>query len=115
MKTTLEQWRMFKAVVENGGFAGASKAVYKSQSSVHHAVHKLEQQLGVKLLQIVGRRTQLTDIGEVLLARGDQLLDLASDIEHHAQDLKGQKLNNVSILPPKVPHIAMVANSKHTN
>ena len=30
-KATLEQWRMFKAVVDHGGFAGASAAVHKSQ------------------------------------------------------------------------------------
>ena len=42
-RSTLEQWRMFKAVAEHGGFHQAAEVVYKSQSTVHHAVHKLEQ------------------------------------------------------------------------
>ena len=38
LKSTLEQWRMFKAVVDAGGFNQAAAEVHKSQSSVHHAV-----------------------------------------------------------------------------
>ncbi|HCA76548.1 MAG TPA: LysR family transcriptional regulator, partial [Alteromonas sp.] len=37
LKATLEQWRMFKAVVEAGGFNQAAEQVHKSQSSIHHA------------------------------------------------------------------------------
>ena len=45
LKATLEQWRMFKAVVDAGGFNQAAQLVHKSQSSVHHAVQKLETAL----------------------------------------------------------------------
>ena len=58
-KATLEQWRMFKAVVDHGGFAGASAAVHKSQSTVHHAVQKLEAALQIKLLEVKGRKAFL--------------------------------------------------------
>jgi len=47
LKSTLEQWRMFKAVVDAGGFNQAAALVHKSQSSVHHAVQKLENAIGV--------------------------------------------------------------------
>ena len=43
LRITLEQWRMFLAVVEHGGFNQASEAVFKSQSSIHHAVKKIEE------------------------------------------------------------------------
>ncbi|WP_315982943.1 LysR family transcriptional regulator [Aliamphritea spongicola] len=46
MRVTLEQWRMLKAVVDHGGFAHAAAAVHKSQSSINHAIHKMEDQLG---------------------------------------------------------------------
>ena len=49
LKSTLEQWRMFKAVVDAGGFSQAAAEVHKSQSSVHHAVQKLENAIGVTL------------------------------------------------------------------
>ncbi|WP_422463157.1 MULTISPECIES: LysR family transcriptional regulator [unclassified Endozoicomonas] len=33
-KATLDQWRMLQAVVEHGGFAQASEAIFKSQSTI---------------------------------------------------------------------------------
>jgi DNA-binding transcriptional LysR family regulator len=86
-KATLEQWRMFKAVVEHGGFAGASSAVFKSQSTVHHAVQKLESALQVKLLEVKGRKAYLTENGELILRRAEFLIDEASKIESVANTL----------------------------
>ncbi len=86
-KSTLEQWRMLKAVVDQGGFAQASAAVHKSQSSINHAVHKLEQQLGVRLLEVKGRKAHLTESGELLLRRASQVLDQAEALESLADGL----------------------------
>jgi DNA-binding transcriptional LysR family regulator len=86
-KTTLEQWRMFRAVVEAGGFSQASDVVHKSQSSIHYAVHKLEETLGIKLLEVVGRKAVLTDIGATMLRRADYLLKEAQKLEKVATTL----------------------------
>ncbi len=88
-KTTLEQWRMFKAVVDSGGFNQASAAVYKSQSSIHHAVNKLEEALGIKLFEVEGRKTVLTDAGKLMLRRGQYLLEEVARIETVAESLSG--------------------------
>lgn len=80
-RSTLEQWRMFRAVVEHGGFAQAAEAIHKSQSSINHAVHKLQDQLGLQLLEVIGRKAQLTDAGELMLRRGGQLIDQAEQLE----------------------------------
>lgn len=87
MKATLEQLRMFKAVVEYGGYAQAAAAIYKSQSTISYAVHKLQDQLGVRLLEVEGRKAVLTEHGKVLLQRANQLLDLAEDLGKVAQSL----------------------------
>ncbi|MEM6301406.1 MAG: LysR family transcriptional regulator [Pseudomonadota bacterium] len=86
-KSTLEQWRMFRAVVEHGGFAQAAEATHKSQSSINHAVHKLQDQLNLKLLEVVGRKAQLTDAGALMLRRADQLLEQAVNLETIAAGL----------------------------
>lgn len=83
-KTTLEQWRMFVAVVEAGGFSQASDLVYKSQSSIHYAVHKLEESLNIKLLEVVGRKAVLTDAGATMLRRAEYLLKEAAKLEQIA-------------------------------
>lgn len=86
-KTTLEQWRMFKAVVDAGGFNQASARVHKSQSSIHNAVSNLEAALGVKLFEVSGRKVILTEVGNLMLRRGQYLLDEVSRIEDIAKTL----------------------------
>lgn len=80
-KVTLEQWRMLKAVVDHGGFAQAGEAIHKSASTINHAVHKLQDALGVQILEVRGRRAFLTLAGEALLRRAGQLLEEAQAIE----------------------------------
>jgi len=81
MRVTLEQWRMFRAVVKFGGFNQAAQSIHKSQSSIHNAVSKIENTLGVKLLVIEGRKTRLTESGELMLRRANFLLDEAAKLE----------------------------------
>ncbi len=87
LKATLEQWRMFKAVVEAGGFNQAAQVVHKSQSSIHHAVQKLEDSLGVSLFVNEGRKVKLTESGELMLRRASFLLEEAHKIEEVATSL----------------------------
>lgn len=72
---------MFKSVVHYGGFNQASEGIHKSQSSIHNAVGKIEASLGVKLFRIEGRKTLLTEAGEMMLRRVDYLLDEAARVE----------------------------------
>jgi DNA-binding transcriptional LysR family regulator len=81
LRISLEQWRMFHAVVEFGGFNQASLGVHKSQSSIHNAVRKIEDSLGVKLFSIQGRKTVLTEAGEMILRRSNYLLEEAKKVE----------------------------------
>ena len=87
LRITLEQWRMFRAVVEFGGFNQASQGVHKSQSSIHNAVGKIEAALGLKLFNIEGRKTVLTEAGEMMLRRANYLLDEAAKVEAVGQTL----------------------------
>jgi len=84
-KSTLEQWRVLRAVVDYGGFAQAAEALHRSQSSVSYAVQKLQEQLGTRLLHIVGRKAELTEAGKVLLRQSRLLLDTANELEEMAQ------------------------------
>ena len=81
LRITLEQWRMFKSVVDYGGFNQAAEGVNKSQSSIHNAVGKIEDTLGVKLFKIVGRKTVITEAGEMMLRRANYLLEEAAKVE----------------------------------
>ena len=80
-RITLAQWQMLAAVVDHGGFARAAEAIHKSPSTLNHAVHKLEDLLGVQVLEPVGRQVRLTEAGEMLLRRARQLLEGAEALE----------------------------------
>ncbi|WP_126454983.1 LysR family transcriptional regulator [Sulfuriflexus mobilis] len=87
-RVSLEQWRALQAVVDNGGFAQAAKALHRSQSSVSYTVAKLQEQLGIAVLRIEGRKAILTDEGQVLLRRARQLVQEAVELEQFADSLE---------------------------
>jgi len=86
-KSTLEQWQVLQAIVECGGYAQAAEALHRSQSSVSYMVAKLQEQLGVELLEIDGRRARLTKTGEALLRKARELLGASFQLEQLAQSL----------------------------
>ncbi|HEY9031442.1 MAG TPA: LysR family transcriptional regulator [Kangiella sp.] len=83
-RISLEQWRMFIAVVDNGGFAQAGDALYKTQSTISHSIKKLENTVGKQLFEVVGRKAVLTPYGESLLAAARTLVTQADALEHDA-------------------------------
>ncbi len=88
LKTTLDQWRALQAVVDFGGYAQAAEQLYRSQSTISYAVSKLQELLGIRLLEVEGRKAQLTEAGEVLVRRSRQVLKDMVELEHLADHLK---------------------------
>jgi len=87
-KVSLDQWHAFQAVIEYGGFAQAAEHLNRSQSTVSYAVNQLQEQLGLKLLNIEGRKAVLNEAGKVLLQRSKQLIADACAIEQQAHYLE---------------------------
>lgn len=87
-KSTLEQWRILQAVVDFGGYSQAAQALNKSQSSLNHAVAKLQTQLGIQLLEVKGRKAYLTEQGTVLLRRSRHITQSISELELLANNLE---------------------------
>ncbi|GIU22334.1 LysR family transcriptional regulator [Shewanella hafniensis] len=87
-KSTLEQWRILQAVVDYGGYAQAAERLNKSQSSLNHAVAKLQHQLGIELLEVKGRKAYLTQQGEVLLRRSRHVTQAVNELEQLASNLE---------------------------
>src|SRR5581483_12068035 len=87
-RTSVEQWAVLAAVVDQGSFAEAAKALHRSQSAVSYALARLQEGVGVPLLEIEGRRAALTAHGRVLLKRARALIADAEKLELLAQTLK---------------------------
>lgn len=86
-RIALEQWRVFRTVVDADGYARAAVALHKSQSAVTYAVQKLERLLGVKAFELRGRKAVLTAAGRVLYRRAGNLLEEAAALERAAGQL----------------------------
>jgi len=86
-RTTLDQWRVLQAVVDNGGFEAAAERLNRSQSSVSYAVRQLERQLPVVVFERSGRKAELTAAGQALLTRARALVDEARGLERYAATL----------------------------
>lgn len=86
-RVTLEQWRVFQAIIEQGGYAQAAAYLHRSQSAVSYSMSRLQEQLGISLLKIEGRKALLTEQGQILLHRSRLLIDEAGEIENFARHL----------------------------
>lgn len=69
------QLRTFVALAKTGGFTTAAKEVFLSQSAVSHSVKALEQDVGCRLFDRVGKRVLLTQAGETLLVHAERVLN----------------------------------------
>ena len=69
MKPTLDSRQLlaFSALARRGSFTLAAKDLFLTQSAVSHAIKSLEDDVGCRLLDRVGRRVLLTQAGEQFL------------------------------------------------
>lgn len=66
---TLDQLRIFLAIVDTGSFAGAGRRLHRAVSVVSYGIANLEAQLGLTLFEREGtRKPVLTDAGRAVLA-----------------------------------------------
>ena len=87
MRTTLDEWEILQAVVQLGSFAAAAKRLNRSQSTISYAIARLEDQLGIKLFEIKGRKAELTECGRALLADAEPHLAGFHQLEKRAGSL----------------------------
>ena len=88
LRISLKQWKMFHAVIDSDGFFGAADSLHVTQSTISHAVAKLQEQLGVPLLALKGRKAQITEEGKILLERSRDLIRNAIELEELAENLR---------------------------
>ncbi len=80
-KTTLEQWRCLIAFAHAGTYAKAAEQLFRTPSSVHQSLRQLAERLGVELITVSGKTSQLTAQGQALLRRAERLVNEFADLE----------------------------------
>jgi DNA-binding transcriptional LysR family regulator len=78
--------RAFVAVAETCSFTVAAQRLLRSQSAVSLQIKRLEQQLGVRLLERTPRLVALTGEGELVLDQARRLLALNDELVARARE-----------------------------
>lgn len=73
------QLKTFMTIARLGNFTQAAETLGYAQSSVTNQIQQLEQELGVKLFERLGRRIALTREGEKLLPYAEQIIKLSAE------------------------------------
>lgn len=78
--------RSFCTLVEVGHFTRTAERLHMTQSGVSQHVRKLEEQLGLPLLDRQGKRFELTDAGERLYREARDIVQALSDLDLRLQE-----------------------------
>ena len=70
----LHQLRYFCAVAETGSFSRAAEQSHVAQPSLSQQIIKLEEELGARLFDRLGRSVRLTELGKTFLPRARAVL-----------------------------------------
>ncbi len=84
---TLDQLRLFLAVVDAGGFSAAARTLRRAQSAVSYGVANLERQLGTSLFDRSGRKPRLTQAGDELAAEARGVCTQVDRLRARAHDI----------------------------
>lgn len=96
----LNDLRFFAAVVENGGFSAASRALGVPKSRLSKRVALLEERLGVRLLQRTTRRFAVTEVGERFHAHCRAMLEEAQAAQDAVDELRAEPRGVVRVSCP---------------
>ncbi|MGB7438729.1 MAG: hydrogen peroxide-inducible genes activator [Candidatus Acidiferrum sp.] len=102
----LHQLRYFCAIVDTGSFSRAARQTHVSQPSLSQQIRKLEDELGARLFDRLGRSVRLTETGQTFLPHARKVLH---ELEAARGDLAQQRDSvggtlSVGVIPTVAPY-----------
>lgn len=80
----------FLAVADNGSFTAAAERLFLTQPAISKRIAQLEEQLGARLFDRIGRQVHLTEAGHALLPRARQVIRDLDDMSRAISGLSGE-------------------------
>lgn len=99
--TILSYLETYSAVVEHGSFTAAAQALGISKPVVSKQVSRLEQHLGVQLLQRTTRRLHLTQAGEIFADHARRIITEMQEAEQSVSRLQKDPRGRLRISAPE--------------
>lgn len=107
MKIDFDGIQAFVVIAELGGFNRAAEALHITQTALTRRIQKLEQYLGLKLLNRTTRRVELTTVGREFLPQARSIVqDMTSAVERlkdMSQHATGQIV--LACIPSMTTHV----------
>ncbi|HEV8674250.1 MAG TPA: selenium metabolism-associated LysR family transcriptional regulator [Methylomirabilota bacterium] len=97
------QLEAFAKVAETRSFSRAAEALRLTQSTVSEHVRLLEDEVGTRLLDRLGRETVPTRAGELLYGYAQRLLALRTDAQQALQQFLGQVSGTLTVGASTIP------------
>src|ERR1700723_1086960 len=101
------QLRYVCAIADTGNFSRAAERCQVAQPSLSQQVLKLEEELGTKLFDRLGRSIRLTEAGRAFIPRARAILEQLAAARSSAADKNADLRGNVTVgaLPTVAPHL----------
>lgn len=80
----------FLAIAETGSFSRAADTIFVSQPAISKRIAGLEDELGARLFDRIGRRVQLTPVGQALVNPARAILNDIEDAKRRVANLAGE-------------------------
>jgi DNA-binding transcriptional LysR family regulator len=89
--------KAFIQVAELHSFSAAGEKLHLTQPAISKRISQLEAQLGVKLINRIGRSITLTQAGDTLLPRAKSILMELDDVRRQIKDLAGHVTGTLNL------------------
>jgi DNA-binding transcriptional LysR family regulator len=85
------------ALADTGSFSRAAEKLFITQSALSRSIQSLEEDLGAKVLDRIGKRNELTPLGVDVVARARHIVRDAAELRHSARLLQGGGRGAISV------------------
>ena len=93
----MAQLEYFMRVVEEKGFSKAASRVFRTQPAVSIAIRRLEEEIGLPLLERNQKVPVLTEAGQVVYDYAQRILGLRDEVGQVIRDLQNLKTGRVRV------------------
>ena len=94
---TLRQLQIFEAVASHSSYSRGAEKLHLTQPAVSMQIKQLEENIGLPLFSQIGKKIQLTDIGEELLHHSRNITQRIRLAEEAIDDFKGLRRGRLNI------------------
>lgn len=85
------------ALAETGSFSRAAEQLHLTQSALSRSIQALEDELGGRLLDRIGKRNELTPLGQTVVTRARRIVLEAADLQRSVELLQQGDLGSIRV------------------